>query len=75
MKTLIHEEDFTYTAALPPDYKVGGQHVGVPVHIITATHIPTGLSASCGVMRSQHENRRLARFMVETGLMEYWTRP
>lgn len=47
----------------------GGQHAGVPVTDIRITHIPTGLIAQCGEMRSQHKNKQVALEMLEWGLI------
>lgn len=53
----------------------GGQHVGVPHYVIKVTHIPTGLSASCGTERSQMRNKDVAISMLEWGLSEIGITP
>jgi protein subunit release factor A len=46
----------------------GGQQVGVMPKTVKVTHIPTGISATCGSERSQLVNRDVAISMVEWGL-------
>ena len=65
------EEEFRTTSDYPASYRPGGQQVGVPTMVITVEHIPTGLKASCGMERSQHKNRTIAREMVEYALLTY----
>jgi peptide chain release factor 2 len=62
--------------SLSGDFKVeainpnppGGQHVGMTIHHIKVTHVPTGIYAVCMSERSQYRNRALAKRMVEAGL-------
>lgn len=53
----------------------GGQHAGSPHMFIRVTHVPTGLSAQCGEMRSQHKNKEVATLMVQYGLAEIGWKP
>jgi len=46
----------------------GGQKVGVTIRTVKVTHVPTGISATCGSERSQMLNRDVAESMVEWGL-------
>lgn len=46
----------------------GGQQVPSSNYGLTATHIPTGLQATCKTERSQYENRLVAIAMIEAGL-------
>ncbi len=46
----------------------GGQCVGIVSTIVKITHIPTGLSASCGTERSQAKNKDVAMLMIAVGL-------
>lgn len=55
--------------AIDPQPK-GGQHVGMPIVAIRATHIPTKLSATCETERSQSRNKNVAISMIEWGLSE-----
>jgi peptide chain release factor 1 len=48
----------------------GGQHCGVLPNEVKVTHIPTGLTASCGFCRSQSKNREIATAMLEWGVSE-----
>jgi protein subunit release factor A len=48
----------------------GGQHCGVIPRGVKATHLPTGLSASCECERSQMRNRNIALAMLEWGMAE-----
>mgnify|MGYP002141892168 CR=1 FL=1 len=48
----------------------GGQHVGAQIRTIKVSHLPTGLSATCGCERSQLRNRDIARAMIEAGLAQ-----
>jgi peptide chain release factor 1 len=50
------------------DAKKGGQHVGIGSPGVRVTHIPTGLTASCAVERSQQKNRMVATQMIEWAL-------
>lgn len=58
----------------PDDLKVtclhryqGGQHVGVRTGV-SVEHIPTGITATVEVSRSQFRNRELAVEMIEAAL-------
>ena len=53
-----------------PQQKQGGQHVGVISTGVKITHIPTGLTATCSIERSQMRNRNVALAMIEYGLAE-----
>ena len=46
----------------------GGQQVGTVDTTVIVEHLPTGLTASCGVHRSQLKNRDTAIEMIEWGL-------
>lgn len=46
----------------------GGQQAGCPAADVRVTHLPTGIMAQCGDMRSQHKNRAVAMEMIEWGL-------
>ncbi len=48
----------------------GGQTVGMPSLEILVTHLPTGLTATCGCERSQMKNKNVALSMIEYGLAE-----
>jgi len=48
----------------------GGQHCGVLPRGVKATHIPSGLTASCECERSQMRNRNIALSMLEWGMAE-----
>lgn len=53
----------------PYDTK-GGQHAGVIPSGVCVTHVPTGLTATCFIERSQSRNRNVALAMIEYGLAE-----
>jgi protein subunit release factor A len=67
---MIPDEELEIKTLRDPKYNYGGQHVGVPNTPIQITHIPTGISATCGTGRSQMRNRLIALSMVEYGLLE-----
>ncbi len=46
----------------------GGQHVMPTTSKVMVTHLPTGLTATCGCDRSQKRNRDAALAMIERGL-------
>ena len=55
--------------AMNPTLK-GGQHCGsIPVGV-KVTHVPTGLTASSDIARSQLRNRNIAMGMIKWGLFE-----
>lgn len=64
----IPDADLQVEALRDPKYNYGGQVVGVPNNQIKVTHIPSGITAICGDMRSQHKNRTVAIEMVEWGV-------
>lgn len=65
----IPDEDLKMELLRDPKYNYGGQAVGSPNEPIMVTHKPTGISATCGAMRSQYKNRSVAIEMLEYGLM------
>ena len=67
---MIPDSELEIKALRDPKYNYGGQHVGMPIEPIQVTHIPSGITATCGVMRSQHRNRQVALEMVEYGVLE-----
>lgn len=46
----------------------GGQQVGMIPLGVKITHLPTGLTASCEVERSQMKNRNIAIAMIAYGV-------
>ena len=66
----MRNQDLRIETILPDDYSKGGQHVGVITSRVKVTHVPTGLSASCGTERSHSRSLRIARSMLEYGLAE-----
>lgn len=48
----------------------GGQQVTVTTTAVRITHIPTGLTASCDIERSQMKNKAVCLAMIEYGLAE-----
>lgn len=64
----IPDEDLKIEALRDPKYKYGGQVVGIPNNPVKITHIPSGISATVGDMRSQHRNRAVAMEMIEWGV-------
>lgn len=48
----------------------GGQQCGLIPQGVMITHLPTGISASCGTERSQMKNKTVAISMIEYGLAE-----
>lgn len=64
----LNENDLTYRA-----YKAsgkGGQHRNKRDSAIEVTHVPTGITAKCDSERSQHDNKRLARELLEYKLQQ-----
>ena len=55
---------------ISPPEPCGGQHVNPVYSRITVTHIPTGITASVDTERSQMRNLRIAKAMLEYGLLE-----
>ena len=51
----IPDEDLKMELLRDPKYNYGGQAVGSPNEPIMVTHKPTGISATCGAMRSQYK--------------------
>lgn len=48
----------------------GGQARNVTDTAVTVRHKPTGITARCDVSRSQHENRKMALFLVRSRIWE-----
>ncbi len=64
----MNEADLKIEAGYP--HSSGGQCVGIVSTTVKITHVPTGLSASCGTERSQMKNKNIALSMIEWGLAE-----
>lgn len=64
----MNTEDLKIEAGYPKGK--GGQTAGMPTPIVCVTHIPTGLSATCGFERSQLKNKKICLAMLEYGLAE-----
>jgi peptide chain release factor 2 len=46
----------------------GGQRVGVDTPNIRVTHLPTGITATCGFERSNYKNKQVCIEMIEWAL-------
>jgi protein subunit release factor A len=66
--TYAFEKDCVITVADNRPY--GGQQVGSIPRIVTVTHTPSGISATCGAARSQYQNKNLCMEMIERALCE-----
>lgn len=62
MDDTIHTSDLKVEALLK--HPQGGQHVGFTPTDVRITHLPTGITATCGWFRSQHKNRAMAYLMI-----------
>lgn len=62
----LDDEDMKYESTAPIGQ--GGQHVGRTCPGVKATHVPSGITASCKTERSQHRNRLICRAMIREGL-------
>lgn len=65
---MIPPEDLKIETLYHP--RRGGQHVGSDPHDVKVTHLPTGITATVGVCRSQYRNRMIAVGMIEAALTD-----
>jgi peptide chain release factor 2 len=67
-RTPMKVEDLIVETVKPE--QLGGQRAGVVSTEVRVTHVPTGISATCGAERGQFRNRAICYAMLEYGLAE-----